>query len=129
MRLLLDTHIWLWYLQGSDRLSVELQDKIEDPKVQIWLSPISIWETLMLAEKGRINLGKPPQQWISDALKVLEVKEATLNNDIAILSRTIQLPHQDPADRFIAATALYYDLVLATVDGNLRASEQLITIS
>ena len=129
MRLLLDTHIWLWYLQGSDRLSVELQGKIEDPRVQIWLSPISIWETLMLAEKGRINLDKPPQQWISDALKVLEVKEATLNNDIAILSRTIQLPHQDPADRFIAATALYYDLVLATVDGNLRASEQLITIS
>ncbi|WP_339374447.1 PIN domain-containing protein, partial [Picosynechococcus sp. PCC 7002] len=52
MRLLLDTHIWLWYLQGSDRLSSELQGKIEDPKVQIWLSPISIWETLMLAEKG-----------------------------------------------------------------------------
>ncbi|ACB00857.1 MULTISPECIES: type II toxin-antitoxin system VapC family toxin [Cyanophyceae] len=123
MRLLLDTHIWLWYLQGSDRLSIELQGKIEDPKVQIWLSPISIWETLMLAEKGRINLGKLPQQWISDALKVLEVREAPLNNDIAILSRVIQLPHQDPADRFIAATALYYDLLLATVDRNLTASE------
>lgn len=83
----------------------------------------------MLAEKGRINLGRPSQQWISDALKVLEVREVTLNNDIAILSRAIQLPHQDPADRFIAATALYYDLVLATVDRNLTASEQLTPLS
>ncbi|MBV5262038.1 type II toxin-antitoxin system VapC family toxin [Synechococcus moorigangaii CMS01] len=129
MRLLLDTHIWLWYLQGSDRLSVELQNRIRDPRVQLWLSPISIWETLMLAEKGRINLGKPSQQWISDTLKVLKVKEVTLNNDIAILSRAIQLPHQDPAARFIAAMALYYDLVLATVDRNLTASEQLTTLS
>lgn len=54
---------------------------------------------------------------------------AALNYAIAILSRQIDLPHQDPADRFLAATAIYYDLILATVDANLTGSSALQTIS
>ncbi len=56
MKLLLDTHIWLWYLLGDQRLSQPLQTAIADPNTEIWLSPISIWETLILAEKRRIGL-------------------------------------------------------------------------
>ncbi|MEB3224266.1 MAG: type II toxin-antitoxin system VapC family toxin [Synechococcus sp.] len=129
MKLLLDTHIWLWYLLGNKRLSEELRNHISNPKTQIWLSPVSIWETLILAEKGKIILNQRPEQWIKAALQNFETREAPLNNIVAILSRTIELPHQDPADRFIAATALHYELVLATVDEHLMASEQLTTIS
>jgi PIN domain nuclease of toxin-antitoxin system len=49
MKLLLDTHIWLWYLLGDSRLSLQLQTAIADPNTELWLSPISIWETLILA--------------------------------------------------------------------------------
>ncbi|MEO1186558.1 MAG: PIN domain-containing protein, partial [Cyanobacteria bacterium J06636_27] len=56
MKLLLDTHIWLWYLLGDKRLSTQLQFAIAEEKTELWLSPISIWETLILAEKGRIFL-------------------------------------------------------------------------
>ena len=82
----------------------------------MWLSPISVWEVLILAEKGRISLKSNPIDWIDQSLKSLALREAPLNWQIAILSRQIDLPQQDPADRFIAATAIYYQLQLATVD-------------
>ena len=55
MRLLLDTHIWLWYLLADDRLSGELKSLIANPTNELWLSPISIWETVILAEKRRVS--------------------------------------------------------------------------
>lgn len=45
MKTLLDTHIWLWYLLGDQRFPMHLQTVITDPKTELWLSPISIWET------------------------------------------------------------------------------------
>jgi PIN domain nuclease of toxin-antitoxin system len=116
MKILLDTHIWLWYLLGDAKLSPQLQVTMSDRKNDLWLSPISIWETIVLAEKGRINLQPTAEQWINQALNTLYVQEASLTHAIAVLSRQIQLPHQDPADRFIAATAAHYNLTLATVD-------------
>lgn len=129
MKLLLDTHIWLWYLLGDKRLSTNLQTVIAEETTEIWLSPISIWETLILAEKGRISLQPDAVVWINLALENLEIIEAPLVRQIAILSRQIQLPHQDPADRFIAATAVYYNLILATVDSNLTGVTWLQTLS
>lgn len=129
MKLLLDTHIWLWYLLGDPRLSRSLQTAIADPNTELWLSPISIWETLILAEKGRISLQPDPVTWVNLALKTLETREAQMNHFIAILSREITLPHQDPADRFISATAIYYGLTLATVDANLTGNSALQTLS
>ncbi len=129
MKLLLDTHIWLWYLLGEERLSLQIQTAIADPNTELWLSPISIWETLILAEKGRISLQPDPVTWVNLALKTLETREAKMNHSIAILSRQIALPHQDPADRFIVATAIYYGLKLATVDANLTGNSALQTLS
>jgi PIN domain nuclease of toxin-antitoxin system len=128
VKLLLDTHIWLWYLLGNERLSTQLQTTIPAATTELWLSPISIWETLLLAEKGRISLQPNPVAWVDLALNTLEIREASLNHHIAILSRQIELPHQDPGDRFIAATAVYYQLTLATVDTNLTGSSWLQTL-
>lgn len=129
MKLLLDTHIWLWYLLGDPKLSNQLKTAIADLNTELWLSPISIWETLILAEKGRISLQPDPIAWTNLALKNLETREARMNHAIAILSRQISLPHQDPADRFIAASAIYYGLTLATVDANLTGNSALSTLS
>lgn len=129
MKLLLDTHIWLWYRLGNPRLSLNLQTIISDPANELWLSPISIWETLLLAEKGRITLEPTPEQWIQNSLEELDTKEAPLTNEIAILSRQLNLVHQDPSDRFIAATSVYYNLTLATVDTNLTSATCLQTLS
>jgi PIN domain nuclease of toxin-antitoxin system len=129
VKLLLDTHIWLWYLLGDERLSSQLQTIVSAETTEIWLSPISIWETLLLVEKGRLSLQPNAIAWIDLALARLIIREALLNRQIAILSRQIDLPHQDPADRFIAATAVYYQLILATVDTNLTGTNWLQTLS
>jgi PIN domain nuclease of toxin-antitoxin system len=129
MKLLLDTHIWIWYQEGNTRLSPSLIEIIEDETNQLYLSPISVWETLLLAEKKRVVLEPNAEAWIKDSLGQLEIVEAPLSYEVMILSRKLDLVHQDPADRFIAATAVYYDLVLATVDKNLTSASCLKTVN
>ncbi|NJK52718.1 MAG: type II toxin-antitoxin system VapC family toxin [Leptolyngbyaceae cyanobacterium SU_3_3] len=129
MKLLLDTHIWLWYALGDSQLSENLQSEIASNTTELWLSPISIWEVLLIVEKGRISLQVDTTNWINKSLKSFAIREALLNHQIAILSRQIDLPHQDPADRFIAATAIHYQLQLATVDTRLVAATWLPTVS
>jgi PIN domain nuclease of toxin-antitoxin system len=129
MKLLLDTHIWLWYALGEAKLSENLRRAIADPSNELWLSPISIWEALLLSEKGRIDLPPDPIIWIEFNLKNLGADEAPLNHAVATLSRQLACPHQDPADRFIAATAIHYGLHLVTVDQNLINTPSLQVIS
>lgn len=93
MKILLDTHIWIWYLASNPRLSETLIKAIEDETNQLYLSPISIWEALLLGEKKRVILEPTPEEWVKDSLLELEVIEAPLCNEIAILSR--QLPKSD----------------------------------
>ena len=129
MKLLLDTHIWLWYLQGNDRLSENLRQIMNLPDTELWLSPINVWEIIVLAKKGRIELKGDPQVWVKKYLRSLDFKEARITHEIAMKSRLIQLSHQDPADRFIAATAIELDLTLATVDRRLLGLDWLSTVS
>jgi PIN domain nuclease of toxin-antitoxin system len=128
MKLLLDTHIWIWYLSGNPRLSETLQFVISEETTELWLSPISIWEALLLGEKRKIILEPNPTQWVQNSLQALNTKEAPLSHAIAILSRQLNLAHQDPADRFIAATAVHYGLTLATVDENLTKASCVQTL-
>ncbi len=124
MKLLLDTHILLWSLSGSEELPTRIKKALEKNSNDLWLSPITTWEMLMLCEKGRIRVNhKDPIKWIKKTLKTLPFKEAPLNHEVAIRSREIGLPHQDPADRFIVATALVYDLKLLTVDQKILNSD------
>jgi PIN domain nuclease of toxin-antitoxin system len=125
MKYLLDTHIWLWSLLDPDKLGTNMIELIENKENELFISPITVWEILVLAEKGRIELRPSPEEWIVEALKRSPVKEATLSHEIAIKSRQIQLPHKDPADRFIAATALENDLTLITEDKKLKESKEI----
>ncbi len=129
MKILLDTHIWIWYLFDNPQLSQNLSTAIANPENELWLSPITIWEVLLLGKKGKLSLPPDPITWIHNALEVLETHEAPLNHEIAILSRQLACPHEDPADRFIAATAMCHKLHLATVDHNLIGTPFLMTIS
>jgi PIN domain nuclease of toxin-antitoxin system len=129
VKLLLDTHIWLWYALENPQLSDNLRSIIASDATELWLSPVSVWEVMLLAEKGRICLQSSPPDWINQSLELLLIREAPLNHQIAVLSRQIDLPHQDPADRFIVATAVYYQLQLATVDVNLTSATWLKTVS
>jgi len=116
MKLLLDAHILLWSLIDPGHLSMRVADELENPSNELWLSPISTWEIVLLSEKGRIVLDADPATWLRGVLQRIPFKEAVINHEIAIQSRILDLPHQDPADRFLAATAIVYDLTLVTAD-------------
>jgi PIN domain nuclease of toxin-antitoxin system len=116
---LLDTHIWFWYLTASRRLPPTIKKRLLESPKSSWLSPISIWEISMLARKGRIALSTDVRSWVTSALSKMPVREAPLNFEVALKSQEIRLSHEDPADHFLVATALTYDLVLMTVDRRL----------
>ena len=119
MNLLLDTHIWLWSLLDPPQLSSRARRALTEPSNTLALSPVSVWEALVLAEKGRVLLRPDPWSWIRTALTVRPMHEIPVTFGIAFGSRSIRLGHDDPADRFIAATAMIHRLTLVTADRSL----------
>jgi PIN domain nuclease of toxin-antitoxin system len=120
VRLLLDTHIWVWSLLEPDRLGPRTRAAIEDPECEKWLSPVSVWETLILAERGRLALDPGPEAWVRANLARLPLREAPLTAEVAFASRRLRVDSADPADRFVAASAFVYELTLVTADARLR---------
>ena len=125
MKYLLDTHILLWSAMQPEKLTQEVAKILKDKHHELWFSPISVWEILVLAEKQRIRLIDAPRQFIRKMIDDLALIEAPLTFDVALQSRIVTLSHQDPADRFIAATAIVYDLTLITADERLLASTEI----
>lgn len=125
---LLDTHILLWSLLEPSCLNKVVAKELNNPANELWLSPITTWEIIILSEKGRVQLDAPPASWMKNVLSTLPFQEATLNHEVAMQSRGILLPHQDPADRFIAASAVVYGLTLVTADRNLIDQAKLYSV-
>ena len=129
MKLLLDTHIFLWSFLEPDRLTLTVKAALEEPSNEIWLSPITTWECLILARKGRVILEPDAVAWLRERLKELRPTEAPLNHEIAFRSVTVDLAHNDPADQFLAATAAVFDLTLVTADQRLMRSKNIAILA
>lgn len=123
MKLLLDTHIILWSVAQPEKLLPEVVEELESESNELWYSPISVWEIHLLAEKGFISLGSDIEKSIRDIFRQIPLIEAPITLEVAIESRQVNLPHQDPADRFLAATAVVYDLTLVTADKRIIGAE------
>ena len=128
MRLLLDTHVWIWSLLEPERLWKRAVEALGSDSNEIWLSPISVWETLILIERGRLEVDAEPGHWVRGALEAAPLREAPLTHEVSLLSRRLRLRHADPADRFLGATAIAYDLTLVTADDRLRRSKDLAVL-
>jgi len=120
MRLLLDTHVIIWAASAADGLDRRVAALLTDPRNELRMSAVSVWELAMLSERGRIHLRPDPERWIAGAVVGLGLKEAPLTSAIALDSRRLSLPTEDPADRFIAATARMHECALVTADAALR---------
>ena len=116
---LLDTHVWLWAVGDNSQVSKEFVLIYEkDIRMnRVFLSPMSIWEVGMLAQKGRIELKMDTLEWVNKALEMPGIRLCPITPRIAIQST--RLPgevHGDPVDRLLLATALEENLVLVTCD-------------
>jgi PIN domain nuclease of toxin-antitoxin system len=131
VNLLLDTHIWIWSLLDPERVSTRVRSQILNRSNELWLSPISVWELHVLLERGRIQVpgNRAPTVWIEMAFAARPMREAPLTREVAIRSRTISMKHQDPADRFLAATASVYDLTLVTADSRILEGSGYTTLA
>ena len=116
MRLLLDTHIWLWSLSEPRRIGRGVLVQLKDQHNELWLSPMSTYEALTLYYKGRFEIDGDLSDWLTRA--TAGTREAPLTHEIALVARQLSL-HQDPADRILAATAEVLDLTLVTADERL----------
>jgi PIN domain nuclease of toxin-antitoxin system len=123
MKLLLDTHIWVWNLMEPHRVSRRVAKALADSRNELWISPVSSWEILVLCRKGRLSLEHGPAAWISSALAQASFREAPLTHEVALATESIVLRHWDPADRFLAASAKIYGLTLVTADENLAGGK------
>ena len=119
MRLLLDTHIWLWSVLDPSRLSPFVKRALRARTAELWLSSISLWEVTLLVDKGRIVPHGDFATWLDEALGVAPLREAPLTHAIVRAVPSIETPHGDPADRLLAATAAALDLRLVTADRRL----------
>jgi PIN domain nuclease of toxin-antitoxin system len=119
VKLLLDTHIWLWSLTDPDRISSRVRKQLSSSTNELWLSPISVWEILLLVAKRRIDLSASAEEWFAHIMSVAPTREAPLTHDVAMETRRVSLPHRDPADRFLVATANVFGLTLVTADAAL----------
>ena len=118
MRLLLDTHIWVWLLLDPGQLHGRVAAAIRDPANELWLSSISVWEVTMFARK-KIDLLPSPVIWAEQALAKSNFLEVPVTNAIALETGRLVWSHRDPADRMIVATARVMGLTLATNDATL----------
>jgi len=119
MKLLLDTHIWIWNELEPWRLTSETHRELASPHNELFLSPISIWELVLLVEKKRLNIAADFAEWVNTSIDDLQLQEAPFNIAVAHELRFTQLAHRDPGDRFIVATARVYNLTLVTSDTKL----------
>jgi PIN domain nuclease of toxin-antitoxin system len=121
MRLLLDTHIFLWYISADPQLPVGFREAISDSANEVYLSVASVWEAVIKYALGKLPLPDAPAEYLLRQREAHQI--ATLPIEEVVLVHLGQLPllHRDPFDRILVAQALHYGLKLVTVDDLVRA--------
>lgn len=121
MRLLLDTHIFLWFVSGDKKLALALREVIGDPQNEVFLSVVSLWEIIIKHQLGHLPLPQPPELYIPMQRRRLRI--GSLPVDEGSVSQIAKLPplHRDPFDRLLIGQAIEHELKLVTVDAAIRA--------
>lgn len=120
--LLLDTHVWTWFMLANAELAVSERNAINRAAAsgQLRIAAISVWEAALLASRGRVVLGRPLTQWITEAVSAPGLTIEPLFPQVAV--EACSLPeafHRDPADRLIVATARVTNATLMTRDRHI----------
>jgi PIN domain nuclease of toxin-antitoxin system len=121
MKILLDTHVFLWFITGDARLSEAMRQGIRDAENEVYLSVVSVWETIVKHQLGKLPLPAPPESYIPAQRERHRIESLSINE--ASVAHLAKLPplHRDPFDRMLICQAMHNDLVLATADGPMRS--------
>ncbi len=120
--IVLDTHVFIWYALDDPGLKADFKARLAAEPSLVYVPSICLWEAMLLIEQGRIEIDADhPGAALRRYLEISGFGEAPLTSEIAILSRVLEFDYEDPADRFIAATAHSLGAELATSDERLRS--------
>lgn len=123
--LLLDTHVWLWWIDQDNSLPNRLQELISQFDGRVAVSAASVYEVTVLAMRKRIVLNRDVDDWIDRATQGVAIDVIAVNGSIARQAGLLPFIHGDPLDRLIIATALHYSALLVSLDSKFPGYEAL----
>lgn len=120
MKLLLDTHAWLWLQASPDEFSPDTLSRLESPATELLLSAVSSWEIAIKYALGKLPLPVPPTEYVPSRMEASATTELTIEHRHT--PRVSELPshHGDPFDRLLVAQAQIESLPIVTADAKLR---------
>ncbi len=121
MKLLLDTHIFLWYISKDERLDNSKRDAIKDSSNEVYLSVVSVWEAIIKYQLGKLPLPESPEIYLPVQREHHQISSLIL--DEASVAHLVKLPslHRDPFDRMLVCQTIVHDFNLVTVDDMIRS--------
>ena len=121
MKLLLDTHVWLWMIAGHARLTDEDHAALESPENDLYLSAAAVWELAVKSAAGKLKYTGTPSVQIPIHIERSGVYPLAVTVDHAIAAADLPMHHRDPFDRMLVAQARAEEMTLATADRRLAA--------
>ncbi|MGH9066599.1 MAG: type II toxin-antitoxin system VapC family toxin [Acidimicrobiales bacterium] len=116
MRILLDTHAWLWMLGAPERLGPRASAAVIDPANRLFLSAASSWEIAIKYRLGRLALPSAPEDYVPERLRRTGVEGLPVQHRHALAVASLELHHRDPFDRLLVAQARGEDMPILTAD-------------
>jgi PIN domain nuclease of toxin-antitoxin system len=121
MKVLLDTHVLLWFISADARLPQPMREGIQDPGNQVYLSAVSVWEVIVKHQLGKLPLPAPPSSYLPAQRARHRIESLPLDEGSVAQLPRLPAIHRDPFDRMLVCQALQHDLVLATEDATLHS--------
>ena len=121
MTLLLDTHVFLWFVEANPKLRPEWRDMIRDGDNDVFLSVASLWEVIVKHQQGKLPLPEPPEIYLPKMRQAHQISALTITEEMACLLPTLPQHHKDPFDRILICQALYLGAILMTEDESIKA--------
>jgi len=130
LKLLLDTHTWVWAAENQVKLGVKCRKILADSSNELFISPISTLELAQLISKKRLRLSLHLDKWIEVSVSTLILLTAEFDHKVAQDAYSFQEPfHNDPSDRILVATAMQLGALLVTADKNILRHKWIPTLA
>ena len=128
--IILDTHIWIWWVDNSPRLTDQQRSHINQHQSDgLRISLISCWEVAKAVESGRLGLSLPVQDWLESATAYPGIQLLDLTIPIIVESTKLTGFHRDPGDKFIVATSRILQSPLLTADSKILGYANVVTLT
>jgi PIN domain nuclease of toxin-antitoxin system len=106
MRILLDTHIFLWFISGDTQLSTDVRDATRDTNNEVYLSSVSVWETIVKYQLGKLPLPEHPGIYLPKQRDLHQIISLALDESSVVQLAKLPPLHRDPFDRMLICQAL-----------------------